>query len=89
MAWPDLATRIAAVEREEAAHGLRIVTVLAKAERLPVQNEQGRRIHPGTFGGWEVREAQFDDALVAVIGLSDGSNIGMTAEGALVEVVHG
>lgn len=89
-AWLDLAAMLDQVEREEAVHGLRIVTVAADADRLPAEDRDGLRVHPGRFGGWLVREATFEDpSLVAVIGLSDGSAVGLTEGGDVVEVVHG
>lgn len=89
-AWPAIAADIERIEREEAGFGLRIVTVAADADRLPAEDRDGRRIHPGRFGGWIVREATFEDgSLIAVIGLSDGSSVGLTNDGDIVEVIHG
>lgn len=89
-AWPAIAADIERIEREEAGFGLRIVTVAADATQLPATDDKGQRIHPGRFGGWQVREATFEDgALAAVIGLSDGSTVGLTVDGSVVEVIHG
>lgn len=88
--WPALVAGIERIEREEASFGLRIVNVAANATQLPVADDKGQCIHPGRFSGWHVREAIFDDAaLAAVIGLSDGSSLGLTVDGSVVEVVHG
>ncbi|HET8730488.1 MAG TPA: hypothetical protein VFM34_05195 [Moraxellaceae bacterium] len=87
--WHEIAPLIEKIEREEAKYGLRIVNVATSATHLPAEQD-GQRIHPGRFGGWIVREATFEDAsLAAVVGMSDGSSVGLTVDGDVVEVIHG
>lgn len=88
--WHEIAPTIEKLERQEAAFGLRIVSVATCATHLPATDETGHRVHPGTFGGWHVKEASFDDdSLIAVIGLSDGSAMGLTVGNEVVEVIRG
>lgn len=88
--WHEIAPSIERIERDEAAHGLRIVSVATNSTHLPAAKPDGSRVHPGRFGGWVVKEAEFEDSgLVAVIRFNDASEIGLTADGDVVEVIHG
>ena len=88
--WHEISPLIEKIERDEAAHGLRIVNVSTNATHLPAAGNDGSRVHPGRFGGWIVRGVEFEDSsLAAVIGFNDGSTIGLTVEGEAVEVIHG
>lgn len=60
------------------------------AVRLPaVDDNAKKRFHPGMFSGWLLEAAELEAPLVAVVRFSDGALVGVTADGAEVEVAHG
>lgn len=87
--WAGLVSHLERIERDEASHQLRIVSVATCATELPAEGEHGFRLHAGTFAGWVVQPAEFEDAdLVAVVRLSNGDQFGVTAGGDVVEVAN-